>query len=124
MMRKENFCYDQNKNKRESIPTWKNKGPNNFDPRKNHNKFHKNTGNNYRQYQGNNYQGFKPQNYAIKEPSTVFNKNQAQKEPLKCWECGVTHYFKKISVRKNNSNVHSIQEAFTVEDMTRSIPRI
>ena len=59
-MRKENFCFDQNKNKRESIVAWKNKGPNNFDPRKKQNKFHKNTGNNYRGYQGNNYQGFKP----------------------------------------------------------------
>ena len=34
VMRNENFCYDQNKNKRESIPALKNKGPNNFDPRK------------------------------------------------------------------------------------------
>ena len=24
-MRKENFCYDQNKNKRESVPNWKTK---------------------------------------------------------------------------------------------------
>ena len=29
-MRKENLCYDQNKNKRETIPAWKN----NFNPRK------------------------------------------------------------------------------------------
>ena len=34
VMRKTNFCYDQNMNKRESIPSCKNKGPNNFDPRK------------------------------------------------------------------------------------------
>ena len=38
-MRMENLCYDQNKNKRESIPSQKNKTPNNFDPRKKHNKF-------------------------------------------------------------------------------------
>ena len=42
-MRKENFCYDQNKNKNENAPAWKNKRPNNFDPRKKQNKFHKNT---------------------------------------------------------------------------------
>ena len=30
-MRKENFCYDQNKNKWENVPTWNNKRPNNFD---------------------------------------------------------------------------------------------
>ena len=50
VMRKENFCYDQNKNKRENVPTWKNKRKNNFDPRNKQNKFHKNTGNNYREY--------------------------------------------------------------------------
>ena len=43
-MRKENFCYDQNKNKREIIPAWKNKGPNNFDARKKQNKFHTKNG--------------------------------------------------------------------------------
>ena len=82
-MRKEKFYYDQNKNKRENILSWKNKGPNNFESRKKQNKFHKNTGNCYRGYQGNNYQGFKPQNYAVKEPSNVPNKNLAHKEPLK-----------------------------------------
>ena len=48
--RKENFCYGQNKNKRKNIPSWKNKRPNNFDPRKKKNKFHKNTENNYEVY--------------------------------------------------------------------------
>ena len=75
-------------------------------------------------YQGNNCQGFKPQNSAIKDPPTGFNKNQAQKEPLKCWECGGTHYFKYCPVRKNNFNVHSIHEAITVGDMARSMSRI
>ena len=32
-MRTTNFCYDQSKNKKESIPAWKNKGPNSFNPR-------------------------------------------------------------------------------------------
>ena len=41
-MRKENLCYDQKKNKRENIISWKNKRPNNFDPKKKQNKFHKN----------------------------------------------------------------------------------
>ena len=90
-MRKENLCYNQNKNKKENVLVWKNKRPNNFDPRKKQNKFHKNTWNNYRGYQGNNYQGFKPRNSVVKEPSIVFNKNQAQKDPLKCWECGGLH---------------------------------
>ena len=33
-IRKENLFYDQNKNKRENVPAWKNKRPNNFYPRK------------------------------------------------------------------------------------------
>ena len=41
-MRKANFCYNQNKNKRESIPSWKNKMTNNFYPIKQKTKFHKN----------------------------------------------------------------------------------
>ena len=122
--RKENFYYNQNKNKRESIPTWKNKRKNNFDPRKKHNKFHKNIGNNYKGYQSNKYKNLKPQNSAVKEPPTTFNKNTTQREPLKCWECDGTHYFKDWQVRNKFFNVHSIQEVITVGDVARSIPRI
>ena len=49
-MRKEKFCYDQNTNKRENMPSWKNKSPNNYDPKKKKNKFHKNSGNKYKGY--------------------------------------------------------------------------
>ena len=76
-MRKENLYYNQNKKKREIVPTWKNKRKNNFDTRKKQNKFHKNIGNNYRGYQGNNYKIFKPYNSAVKEPHIVLNKNLA-----------------------------------------------
>ena len=82
-MRKANFCYEQN-TKRENVPAWKNKRPNNYDPKKKQNKFHKNSGNNYRGYQGNNYKKFKPQNPVVKEPSNIPNKSFAQKEPLEC----------------------------------------
>ena len=30
-MKKVNLCFDQNKNKRESIPSWKNNSPSNFE---------------------------------------------------------------------------------------------
>ena len=53
-MRKANICYNQNTNKRESIPAWKNQRPNNFDSKGKQIKFHKNMGNNHRGYQGNN----------------------------------------------------------------------
>ena len=54
-MRKANFCYDKNTNKRENMPSWKNKRPNNYDPKKKQNKFHNNSWNKYRGYQGNKY---------------------------------------------------------------------
>ena len=77
------FSQDQNENKRENIPSWKNKRPINYDPKNKQNKFHKNSGNNYRGQQGNNYKKFKPQNSVVKEPSNVPNKNSAQKELVK-----------------------------------------
>ena len=54
-MRKAKLCYDQIKNKRESIPALKNQRPNNFDSKRKQNKFHKNMGNNHKGYRGNNY---------------------------------------------------------------------
>ena len=51
-MRKSNFCYDQNKNKRENIPNWKNKRGENFEQKKKGTKFYKNSGNNYRDTKG------------------------------------------------------------------------
>ena len=99
-MRKTNFCYDQNKNKRESILAWKNQTKNNFYFRKKKNKFHKHTRNNSREYQGNNYKIFKPQDSTIKEPATVLNKNPAQKVLLKCWEFGGTCYLNIVQQGK------------------------
>ena len=48
VMTKENLCFDQNKNKRESVLNWRNEREYNFDPRKKNNKLHGNTGNNYK----------------------------------------------------------------------------
>ena len=76
-MRKAKLCFDQNKNKRESIPAWKNQRPNNFDLKIKQNKFHKNMGNNHSGYQGNNYKGFKTQDYMVH--STVPNIKPTQK---------------------------------------------
>ena len=87
-----------------------------------------NFGNNYRRYQRNNFKNYKQQNpTAIKEReiTTTFNKNTAQREPLKCWECGEPHYFKYYLVRKKClNNIHTILEATTVEDIARSMPII
>ena len=125
-MRKENLCYDQNKNKRESVQIWKSKRRDHFDPRKKNNKFHKNTGNNCKWYQGNYHKNFKPQNSVVKErePPTTLNQKTAQREPLKCWKCGQPHYFKYFPIRNKNFNVHSIHEAVTVGNMARTMPII
>ena len=45
--RKENFCYDQNNNKRENIPNWNTKRHDKFYQKKKNTKFYKNIGNNY-----------------------------------------------------------------------------
>ena len=60
------------------MPAWKNKRPNNFDPIKKQNKFHKNRGNNHRGYQGNNYKGFKPQYSTVS--SNVPKKTEHKKK--------------------------------------------
>ena len=59
-----------------------------------------------------------------REPPTTFNKNIAQKEPLKCWECGEEHYFKDCIIRNRKFNIHSIQEVLIVGYMERIMLRI
>ena len=75
-MKKENLCYDQNKNKRENVPNWKTKRCDNFDQGMMNTKFYKNIGNKYKGYEGNNYKGFKPQNPVAteREPPTTLIK--------------------------------------------------
>jgi len=44
---------------------------------------------------------------------------------LKCWDCGEPHYFKDCPNKKKGfGNVHLIQEATTIGEITRSIPQI
>ena len=86
-MREENLCYHQNTNKRESIPNWKNKRCESFEHKKKGTKFYKNFRNNYQGYQGSNFKNNKQQNpTAIKEREVpiAYDKNTAQREPLKC----------------------------------------
>ena len=102
-MNKENLCYHQNKNKRESILNWKNKSHENFRHKKKGTKFYKKYGNNYWGYQGINFKNNKQQNPTTikeREVPTVYNKTIAQREPLKCWECGEPHYFKDCPIIK------------------------
>lgn len=46
-MRKSNFCYEQNKNRKDNIPAWKGRS---YDHKKRGTKFFRNIGSNYRGY--------------------------------------------------------------------------
>jgi hypothetical protein len=106
-MRKENFSYEQNKNKNQNVNNWKDKKHNKFEKKGKGTKFYnKNFGNNQRSYQGSNYKGNKPYNQSRnkdKEPVIVYNKNTAQREPLKCWECGDPHYYKDCPLKRKTT---------------------
>jgi hypothetical protein len=69
----------------------------------------------------------------IKSTRSVY-KNESKKEdslgkrgrpPIQCWGCKEDHMYKDFPHRGDKMNtMHNIQEATTVEDMGRSIPRI
>eukprot|EP00253_Pinus_taeda_P004903 PITA_04903 len=44
--------------------------------------------------------------------------------PIQCWGCGGPHYIKNCPQRKGSEQISQIQEASTVGDVGRSIPRI
>ena len=74
-MRKDKFCYEQSKNKKEGIPNQKNKRTSNFEQRRKGFKPNKSFGNNSRNFSKNNYQGtyFKgktQQNFTIPKAET------------------------------------------------------
>jgi len=133
-MRKANFSYEQSKNKRDSVPNWKDKRGGNSEHKGGNFKFNRNFGNNSREFSRNNYQGTNfirnmQQNSTTmkeKEVPTGYNKDIAQRGPLKCWECGEPHYFKDCPVRRRNfkNNVDTIQEEAIIGDIAREIPRI
>lgn len=72
-----------------------------------------------------NQQKYIPQ-YEVKqnETSRRLETNQVPKSPLQCWGCGEPHYYKNFPHRARLEIVTNIQEASTVGDMERNIPRI
>jgi hypothetical protein len=59
------------------------------------------------------------------KPTTFYNKETSQKEPVKCWECGEPHYFKDCPHgKKNNNNIHIVREATTVCEIAWRTPKI
>jgi hypothetical protein len=58
----------------------------------------------------------------ITAPSKTDN---TKREPLKCWGYGEEHLMEDcLHRKKNNGRVYNIQEATTVNDVSRSLPQI
>ena len=135
-MRKANFCFEQNW-KKEGLANWKSKKNNNqfeqkkkdFVPNRN---FKNNKAKNYsnnKNFQGNRNNTPNNQNNSKGKETTNnhgnFTNNFECKEPVKCWECNGPHYALVCPNWKNTvSNIHTIHEEMTVEELGRSIPRI
>ena len=133
-MRKENFCYEQNR-KRENMPNWKAIRSNNFEHKKKGFTPNQNFGNNNarnvpnKKFQGNksnshpNING--PGNKETANNHSNYVKNNERKEPIKCWDCNGPHYALVCPNRKKTvSNIHTMQEDMTIGDLVREMPRI
>jgi len=128
-MRKAKKNYDHNKSRMDHNENWKGKRTDNYNQGKKGNRFNnKNMGNTYKGNRGTNFRNNQNTNQLgrkDKESAIFYNKKTNQREPLKCWECGEPHYLKDCPNRnKGIGNVHSIQEATTIKEITRSIPHI
>ena len=135
-MRKDNFCFEQNR-KKESLANWKAKKNNNqsefkkknFVPNKN---FKNNKAKNYsnnKNFQGNrNSTPNNQNNFKGKETTNNhgnFTKSFERKELVQCWECNGPHYASVCPNRKKTvSNIHTVHEEMTVGELARSMPRI
>jgi len=125
-MRKSKLCFEQYKTRNENSKNWKGKKVERFDPRRKEGMFfNKNTEKGFR---GNNYKNNKPYNLSDNKntkPTTFYNKETSQKEPVKCWECGEPHYFKGCPHgKKKNNNIHIVREATTVCEIAWRTPKI
>jgi len=123
-MRKAKLCFEQYINRNENSRNWNGKKFERFDPKKKHGAY-SNKNANKRFQGGNKFRVSEPFNQLENKgtkPRTFFNKEISQKETVKCWECGGSHYYKYCPLRGNN-NVKTIQEATTVGEQARSTPK-
>jgi len=127
--RKANFCFDQNNNKREVVPNWKNKNPNNYEQRRKNFRPNKNFNNSINFQKSNNYAGNNYKNngqkgyFAAKIKETP--KSNDNKANIKCWICNESNYARDCPQnRKKYINVNTVQEEATVGDVARETPRI
>jgi len=110
---KANFCFDQSKNKKEIVPSWKSKKTNTYEQRrgnfKPNKKFHNARNFQKNNYQGNNYKSNAQQGYATTRNREA-PKNHENKEHIKCWICQESHYARECYQNKKKfNNMNSIQ---------------
>eukprot|EP00253_Pinus_taeda_P012585 PITA_12585 len=58
------------------------------------------------------------------EPQIRLDNEGTARPPLQCWGCGGPHYIKNCPQRKGTEQLSQIQEASTVGEVGRSVPRI
>jgi hypothetical protein len=57
--------------------------------------------------------------------TTLGKTDNTKRDPLKCWGCGEENMLRDCSHRKqNNTGVYNIQEATTINNVSRSMPQI
>eukprot|EP00253_Pinus_taeda_P035941 PITA_35941 len=66
----------------------------------------------------------KPSESRISEPPARSDLEGMTRPPVKCWGCGGPHYVKNCPQRKGVDQISQIQEASTVGEVARSMPRI
>eukprot|EP00253_Pinus_taeda_P013044 PITA_13044 len=66
----------------------------------------------------------KPSESRISEPPARSDLEGTTRPPVQCWGCGGPHYVKNCPQRKGVDQISRIQEASTVGEVARSMPRI
>ena len=116
-IRKATYFYEQSKRKPDIHKVWKENKKEKFDQRK---------------------KGFKPSHFrnqqrqssqAVNQPTRVMTEKprypQHNKEPLQCWKCGGPHMRRNYPLGDGNVRpAYNIQEAETVDQVAREVPRI
>ena len=128
-MRKAKLTYDQSKSKSEYPFNFKRKDGNGFKKRE-----FKPFNNKHKSFQKNAFKDKQPTlRTEYKQPmrtteykDTTFNKKneEIKREPLQCWGCGGSHFYRDCPHKKDNRNIHTVREAATVGEVARNIPQI
>jgi hypothetical protein len=116
-IRKEKYLYEQNRGRPTFQKAWDDKKKGKMEQRKKGFK---------PPFYRNNSQAYQQGQLAQNEPKMIdsFGKRPRQ-QPIKCWGCEGDHLYRDFPHKGERMRiVHNIQEADTIEDMGRSMPRI